>query len=74
MIRDETVASLRMSTHIAKFNTHIEEQLANAYSQQSEEKEEEEEMHADNEPFSIVHSPRLEVTQCTTLISIEKEY
>jgi hypothetical protein len=62
----EAVASLRAHTHIAKFNT--QEQLANAHSQQSE--KEKEEMHADNEPFSIVHNPRMEVTQCTTLIYI----
>jgi hypothetical protein len=66
MITDEAVASLRAHTHSSKFNT--QEQLANAHSQQSE--KEKEEMHADNEPFSIAHNPRMEVTQCTTLIYI----
>jgi hypothetical protein len=39
MITDEAVASLRAHTHSAKFN--IQEQLANAYSQQSEKEKEE---------------------------------
>jgi hypothetical protein len=69
MITNEAVASLRAHTHGAKFNT--QEQLANPYSQQSE--KEKEEMHADNEPFSIAHNPQMEVTQCTTLIHTTKQ-
>jgi hypothetical protein len=71
MITDEAVASLCAHTHSAKFNTQ-EQLLANAYSQQSE-KRKKEEMHADNEPFSIAHNLWMEVTQCTTLIYSTKQ-
>lgn len=65
MITDEAVASLRSHTFSDKFNT--QEQLqANTYTHSSQEKKEKEEMHADNEPFSIAHNPWMEVTQCTT--------